>query len=136
MDLFEMINNLYNHVYNKAEEECEVNKIKWDKIKIDDIKVESKHKEIINSVLDFLNNGNFKPIRFQKLYNRFVIKCYTKVNFNLLVVLEPYKSDKTIKDMYLICLHPSNPSYIKYKVPYLPQEITDLMDLRLKMVSN
>ena len=43
---------------------------------------------------------------------------------------------KTIRDMYLICLHPSNPSYIKYKVPYLPQEITDLMDLRLKMVSN
>jgi len=38
--------------------------------------------------------------------------------------------------MYLVCLHPSNRSYIKYKVPYLPQEITDLMNLRRSMVSN
>ena len=44
--------------------------------------------------------------------------------------------DKKIKNMYLICLHPSKPSYIKYTVPYLPQEIEDLMQLRLEMVNN
>lgn len=43
--------------------------------------------------------------------------------------------DKKIKNMYLICLHPSKPSHIKYTVPYLPQEIEDLMQLRLEMVS-
>jgi|TARA_B100001094_G_C18192016_1_gene807942 ATP-dependent exoDNAse (exonuclease V) beta subunit len=42
---------------------------------------------------------------------------------------------KTVKNMYLICLHPSKSSYIKYKVPYLPQEINDLMELRHNIVS-
>ena len=43
---------------------------------------------------------------------------------------------KTIKSMYLVCLHPNKPSYVKYNVPHLPQEITDLMNLRLEMVKN
>jgi hypothetical protein len=42
---------------------------------------------------------------------------------------------KKIKNMYLICLHPSKSSFIKYTVPYLPQEIGDLMQLRLEIVS-
>lgn len=43
---------------------------------------------------------------------------------------------KTIKNMYLVCLHPNKPSYVKYNVPYLPQEINDLMELRRNMVVN
>tara|TARA_R110002020_G_scaffold68236_11_gene178631 strand:- start:966 stop:1733 length:768 start_codon:yes stop_codon:yes gene_type:complete len=43
---------------------------------------------------------------------------------------------KKIKNMYLVCLHPTNDTYIKYNVPHLPQEINDLMELRLKIVSN
>jgi hypothetical protein len=43
---------------------------------------------------------------------------------------------KTIKNMYLICLHPNKPSYKKYVIPYLPQEINDLMKLRHHMVIN
>ena len=42
---------------------------------------------------------------------------------------------KKIKNMYLICLHPNNDSYIKYNVPYLPQEINDLMTLRRDIVN-
>jgi ATP-dependent exoDNAse (exonuclease V) beta subunit len=41
---------------------------------------------------------------------------------------------KTIKNMYLICLHPINDNYIKYTVPCLPQEIDDLMKLRKQMI--
>ena len=40
--------------------------------------------------------------------------------------------------MYLVCLHPNNnnKSYQKFKVPDLKDEIKDLMELRLKIVSN
>jgi hypothetical protein len=45
---------------------------------------------------------------------------------------------KKVNGMYLVCLHPNNnnKSYQRFKVPYLKQEINDLMELRLKMVSN
>ena len=40
---------------------------------------------------------------------------------------------KKVSDMYLVCLHPNNNnnSYLRYKVPDLQKEITDLMKLRL-----
>ena len=41
-----------------------------------------------------------------------------------------------VNGMYLICMHPNNKngSYLKYKVPVLPEEINDLMELRKEMV--
>ena len=44
---------------------------------------------------------------------------------------------KKVTDMYLVCLHPNNynQSYIRLKVPELPQEIEDLMQLRREMVN-
>ena len=43
-----------------------------------------------------------------------------------------------VNGMYLVCLHPNNKnkSYLKYKVPHLKNEINDLMELRLRIVSN
>jgi len=43
---------------------------------------------------------------------------------------------KKVTDMYLICLHPINynKTYIRLKVPELPQELADLMKLRREMV--
>ena len=45
---------------------------------------------------------------------------------------------KKVNSMYLVCLHPNNKnkSYQKFKVPDLKEEIKDLMELRLKIVSN
>ena len=45
---------------------------------------------------------------------------------------------KKVNSMYLVCLHPNNKnkSYQKIKVPDLKEEIKDLMELRLKIVSN
>tara|TARA_B000000475_G_C15982391_1_gene441549 strand:+ start:541 stop:1299 length:759 start_codon:yes stop_codon:yes gene_type:complete len=42
---------------------------------------------------------------------------------------------KKIRDMYLICLHPNNSSYIKYNISHLNQELEDLMELRKRLVS-
>lgn len=46
--------------------------------------------------------------------------------------------ERRVNGMYLICLHPNNKnkSYQKIKVPELKEEIKDLMELRLKIVSN
>lgn len=43
---------------------------------------------------------------------------------------------KKVKNMYLVCLHPdnSNKNFMRFKLPHLNEEITDLMDLRKKMV--
>jgi hypothetical protein len=43
---------------------------------------------------------------------------------------------KKVTDMYLVCLHPTNynKSYIRLKVPELPEEIANLMRLRKAMV--
>ena len=45
---------------------------------------------------------------------------------------------KKVNGMYLVCLHPNNnnKSYQKFKVPDLKEEIKELMELRLKIVSN
>jgi len=41
---------------------------------------------------------------------------------------------KTIKDMYLVVMHPNQKKYQRYKVPELSTEVKELFDLRLKDV--
>ena len=38
--------------------------------------------------------------------------------------------DKIVSDMYLVCLHPDNSSYLVFKVPDLSSEISELFNYR------
>jgi ATP-dependent exoDNAse (exonuclease V) beta subunit len=45
------------------------------------------------------------------------------------------KYGKKVTNMYLVCLHPSQKSFIKIKVPYLQSEMEDLLALRVQKLN-
>jgi hypothetical protein len=45
------------------------------------------------------------------------------------------KYEKKITDLYLICLHPNNSSYLKIEVPILEKEMNDLIQVRKEELS-
>jgi len=45
------------------------------------------------------------------------------------------KYEKKITDLYLVCLHPNNSSYLKIEVPILQKEMNDLIEVRKQELS-
>ena len=87
----------------------------------------------INSILDFFNykskNNSYNKYSFLNTLS----SCYSEKDIlNFLESLSP-EQILTLKNQ---CLNNYNKSYQKFKVPDLKDEIKELMELRLKMVSN
>ena len=59
------------------------------------------------------------------------------LQLNVYKMILEHKYGKKVTDLYLICIHPENiyKNYQRIKVPFLENEMKDLIKLRLEQVS-
>lgn len=96
IDLQEKINLIYNLVYNKLDDDCfKISKIDVKNIKIDDIKIGLKHKEINKEIFKYLIKGKFQIISHNKKDLTTILKRFSD-SFTFDLHIQPYLPKSTI----------------------------------------
>ena len=69
--------------------------------------------------------------------NRLINIILKEIKVNVISLIEK-NYGRTVSGMYLVCLHPNNKNknYRRIKVCDLTQEVNDLMEIRLKSITN
>ena len=96
----EKINLIYNFIYDKIDVSCfDTLKIKINEIKLDDIKIGIKHKDIVEDIFKYLKKGNFQMSTHDEKTKTTVLKRFSD-SFTFNLIIEAYdknKDDDTLK---------------------------------------
>ena len=135
-NLDEKINLIYNYNYNNLPNCYKLDNINHKKIKMDDIKISSKHKNVVDDILDNLLKGKFKVDTING--NQLVLNRYAD-ELPIKLFIDPYsKVEKSIdmvdnKDSYFSYLL-SN-LVLNKKTPHLLLPIVNI-DTRFNQISD